>query len=173
MYLKTFPLWFDHFLGPWAEICQIFCWFFGKFEISKGHSEINWPLPTMNHLEVWTTAVHRWVDLSNCGLEINDFMTVVKSKWPNFTQSAYVILLRVHVPTCVIYVSRGLLLKNSSCLPRYTETFNLSSLKLLIYQASQFRKNVLPLEKNTYVGKVLFLYELVYRTRAIITRSRL
>ena len=28
MYLKTFLLWFDHFLDPWAEICQIFRWFF-------------------------------------------------------------------------------------------------------------------------------------------------
>ena len=27
-----------------AEICQIFCCFFGKFKISKRHSEINWPL---------------------------------------------------------------------------------------------------------------------------------
>ena len=24
-------LWFDHFLDSWAEICQIFSWFFGKF----------------------------------------------------------------------------------------------------------------------------------------------
>ena len=27
-----------------AEICQIFCGFLGKSKISKGHSEINWPL---------------------------------------------------------------------------------------------------------------------------------
>ena len=36
--------WFDHFLYSRAEICQIFRWFFGKFKISKRHSEINWPL---------------------------------------------------------------------------------------------------------------------------------
>ena len=46
--LKTlygaFILWFDHFLDSWAEICQIFRWFFGKFKIPKRHSEINWPL---------------------------------------------------------------------------------------------------------------------------------
>ena len=36
--------WFDHFLDSWAEICQIFRWFFGKFKKSKRHSEINWPL---------------------------------------------------------------------------------------------------------------------------------
>ena len=35
MYLKTFLLWFDHFLDPWAEICQIFWWFFGKFKNQK------------------------------------------------------------------------------------------------------------------------------------------
>ena len=35
MYLKTFLLWFDHFLDPWAEICQIFRWFFGKFNKIK------------------------------------------------------------------------------------------------------------------------------------------
>ena len=45
MYVKTFLLWFDHFLDTWAEICQIFRWFFGKFKISKRHSEIIWPLP--------------------------------------------------------------------------------------------------------------------------------
>ena len=44
MYQKTFLLWFDHFLDPWAEICQIFRWFFGKFKKSKRHSEIIWPL---------------------------------------------------------------------------------------------------------------------------------
>ena len=44
MYLKTFLLWFDHFLDPWAEICQIFRWFFGKFKKSKRHSEIIWAL---------------------------------------------------------------------------------------------------------------------------------
>ena len=44
MYSKTFLLWFDHFLDPWAEICQIFRWFFGKFKKSKRHSEIIWPL---------------------------------------------------------------------------------------------------------------------------------
>ena len=47
MYLKTFLLWFDHFLDPWAEICQIFRWFFGKFKKSKRHSEIIWPLMYM------------------------------------------------------------------------------------------------------------------------------
>ena len=36
--------WFDHFSDSMAEICQIFRWFFGKFKISKRHSEINWPL---------------------------------------------------------------------------------------------------------------------------------
>ena len=94
-------------------------------------------LPT--YYQSWTTAVDRWVDTSNCGQEINDFMTVVKSKWLNFTQSAYVIK-----SLC----SRGLLLKNLSCLPRYTETFNLSSLALLIYEASQFKKKVLLLKKS-------------------------
>ena len=37
-------LWFEHFLDFWAEICQIFRWFFGKFTKSKKHSEIIWPL---------------------------------------------------------------------------------------------------------------------------------
>ena len=32
---------FDHFLDSRTEICQIFCCFFGKFKISKRHSEIN------------------------------------------------------------------------------------------------------------------------------------
>ena len=44
MYLKTFLLWFGHFLDPGAEICQIFRCFFGKFKKSKRHSEIIWPL---------------------------------------------------------------------------------------------------------------------------------
>ena len=35
MYLKTFLLRFDQFLDPWAEICQIFRWFFGKFKKIK------------------------------------------------------------------------------------------------------------------------------------------
>ena len=45
-YYRKVPLfcWFDHFLYSRAEICQIFRWFFGKFKISKRHSEINWPL---------------------------------------------------------------------------------------------------------------------------------
>ena len=43
---KKIPLicWFDQFVDSGAEFCQIFCWFFGKFNISKRHSEINWPL---------------------------------------------------------------------------------------------------------------------------------
>ena len=36
--------WFDNFLYPRAENCQNFRCFFGKFKISKRHSEINWPL---------------------------------------------------------------------------------------------------------------------------------
>ena len=51
MYLKTFYLWFDHFLDPWTEICQIFRWFFEKFEKSKRHSEINWPLTSQQSAE--------------------------------------------------------------------------------------------------------------------------
>ena len=45
-YYKKVPLfcWFDHILDLWAEICQIFRWFFRKFKISKRHSESNWPL---------------------------------------------------------------------------------------------------------------------------------
>ena len=39
--------WYDHFLYSKAEICQNFRWFFGKFKISKRHSEINWPLTAM------------------------------------------------------------------------------------------------------------------------------
>ena len=31
-------------LNSWAEICQNFRWFFGKFKKSKRHSEIIWPL---------------------------------------------------------------------------------------------------------------------------------
>ena len=44
-YYQRVPLfcWFDHFLYPRAEICQFFCWFFGKFKTSKRLSEINWP----------------------------------------------------------------------------------------------------------------------------------
>ena len=36
------------FRFPWAEICQIFQCFFGKFKKSKRHSEINWPLAVTN-----------------------------------------------------------------------------------------------------------------------------
>ena len=36
--------WLDYFLDSRAEICQIFRWFLGKSNISKRHSEINWPL---------------------------------------------------------------------------------------------------------------------------------
>ena len=54
--------WFDHFLDSRAEICQIFCWFFGKFKKSKRHSEINWPL-----------AVHNWCWIFNNAFEY--FMT--------------------------------------------------------------------------------------------------
>ena len=43
--LKTlygaFILWFDHFLDSGAEICQIFCWFFGKIKTPRSHFEIN------------------------------------------------------------------------------------------------------------------------------------
>ena len=38
---------FDYFitiLYSRAEICQIFHCFFGKFKVSKRHSEISWPL---------------------------------------------------------------------------------------------------------------------------------
>ena len=49
-YYKKVPLfcWFYHFLYSRAEICQIFWGIFGKFEISKGHSEINWPIDKLN-----------------------------------------------------------------------------------------------------------------------------
>ena len=104
------------------------------------------------YYQSWTTAVDRWVDTSNCGLEINDFMTVVKSKSPNFTQSAYICNSSKSSCANLCHLcSRGLLLKNLSCLPRYTETFNLSSLKLLIYEASQFQKKVLLLKKIPYM----------------------
>ena len=36
--------WFHHLSCSWAEICQIFRWFFGKFKKSKRYSEIIWPL---------------------------------------------------------------------------------------------------------------------------------
>ena len=32
MYYSAFILWFDHFLESGLEICQIFCWFSGKFK---------------------------------------------------------------------------------------------------------------------------------------------
>ena len=35
MYYSAFVLLFDHFLDSGPEICQIFCWFFGKFKIIK------------------------------------------------------------------------------------------------------------------------------------------
>ena len=35
MYLKTFLLWFDHFLDPWAEICQIFGGFLENLKNQK------------------------------------------------------------------------------------------------------------------------------------------
>ena len=35
MYYSALILWFDHFLDFWAEICQIFRWFFGKFKKIK------------------------------------------------------------------------------------------------------------------------------------------
>ena len=89
------------------------------------------------YYQSWTTAVDRWVDTSNCGQEINDFMTVVKSKWPNFTQSASVILLRVHVPTCFEVCFWRLCLVHQRIQ------------KLLIYQASQFRKKFYYLKKKT------------------------
>ena len=40
----AFISWFYHFLDSGAELCQIFCWFFGKFKQSKKHSEVIWPL---------------------------------------------------------------------------------------------------------------------------------
>ena len=36
--------WFHHFLDSRAETCQIFCWYFGPNDDTKGHFEINWPL---------------------------------------------------------------------------------------------------------------------------------
>ena len=39
--------WFQHLSCSWAEICQIFRCFFGKFKKSKRHSEINGPLAWM------------------------------------------------------------------------------------------------------------------------------
>ena len=44
-------LWFEHFLDFWAEICQIFRWFFGKFKKSKRHSEIIWPLQPHHRMQ--------------------------------------------------------------------------------------------------------------------------
>ena len=35
MYYSAIILWFDHFLDTWAEICQIFRWFFGKLKNIK------------------------------------------------------------------------------------------------------------------------------------------
>ena len=49
MYLKTFILWFNPFLDPWAEICQIFRWFFGKGEMHKKADEHIW-LPFLQFL---------------------------------------------------------------------------------------------------------------------------
>ena len=45
--------WFDHFLYTRAEICQIFRCFFGKFKISKGHSEVNRLLVVFNTVVVF------------------------------------------------------------------------------------------------------------------------
>ena len=45
--------WFDHFLDSRAEICQIFRGSFGKSKISKGHSEIIWPLEYVK-FQSWT-----------------------------------------------------------------------------------------------------------------------
>ena len=44
--------WFDHFLDSRAEICQIFCFFFGKSMTPKRHSEINWPLEALLFIHV-------------------------------------------------------------------------------------------------------------------------
>ena len=43
--------WFQHLSCSWADICQIFRCFFGKFKKSKRHSEINWPLLAPQVLE--------------------------------------------------------------------------------------------------------------------------
>ena len=48
MYYIAFILWFDHFLDSWAEICQIFRWFFGNSMTPKRHTEINLPLVIEN-----------------------------------------------------------------------------------------------------------------------------
>ena len=51
---KKVPLFcrFDHFLDSWAEICQIFRWFFGNSMTltPNWHSEINWSLKISNYL---------------------------------------------------------------------------------------------------------------------------
>ena len=56
LYYSAFILWFDNFLDSGVEICQIFCWFFGKFlKKSKIPSEINWPIaPVTFHISFWT-----------------------------------------------------------------------------------------------------------------------
>ena len=51
----------DHFLYSRAEICQIFCWFFGKLQISERHSEINW---TLIHVEAYSSGALKYA--MNC-----------------------------------------------------------------------------------------------------------
>ena len=61
-YSKKIPLfcWFDHFLCPRAEICQIFHWFFGNFKVSKRHSEINGPLVLIRYEIFWKRVYFTW-----------------------------------------------------------------------------------------------------------------
>ena len=53
MYLKTFLLWFDHFLDPWAEICQIFRCF---LENLKNQKDI---------LKLSDLYKHFWIHMTN------------------------------------------------------------------------------------------------------------
>ena len=59
-------------LDFWAEICQNFRWFFGKFKKSKRHSEIIWPL-----LTYWMSTVDE-----NSGLPCKKYKLESKSIEP-------------------------------------------------------------------------------------------
>ena len=41
IYERSLILWFHHFLDSWTEIFQIFRWYFGTNDDTKGHFEIN------------------------------------------------------------------------------------------------------------------------------------
>ena len=77
--------WFQHLSCSWAEICQIFRWFFGKFKKPKRHSENNWPLViTPLHCKyaqsthrdelILSDALRCWWDISSIFIQLYHYI---------------------------------------------------------------------------------------------------